>query len=168
MLNDNGEHISERSGKARKGDGWYSFDHKGVHFIGLVNVLNLKAGGLGMLGPRSARMAGARPLRSLKSSTPIVVFAHIPLWAVYPEWGWGTDDSEQALVVPEAIRLGHGAERPYSPDDAEGRRQRDVPHGLSTAFPQPQPGTGRPRADEGAGRKTARLAGHYRCELCSR
>ena len=50
VLTDNGQSYRERYGKGAKGDGWYSFDHKGVHFIGLVNVLNLKAGGLGFLG----------------------------------------------------------------------------------------------------------------------
>ena len=51
MLNDDGKQYLERYGKGTKGAGWYSFDKKGVHFIGLVNVLNLKAGGLGTLGP---------------------------------------------------------------------------------------------------------------------
>jgi hypothetical protein len=67
-----------------------------VHFIGLVNVVNLKAGGLGSLGTNSS--SGSRRTSSVsQSSTPIVVFAHIPLWSVYPEWGWGTDDSARAL-----------------------------------------------------------------------
>src|ERR1700688_913658 len=50
MLNDDGKQYLERYGRNTKGAGWYSFDKKGVHFIGLVNVLNLKAGGLGTLG----------------------------------------------------------------------------------------------------------------------
>ncbi len=92
-----------------------------MHFIGLVNVVNLKAGGLGTLGTEQLEWL-EKDVKRLKSSTPIVVFAHIPLWSVYPEWGWGTDDSAQALVVPEAVRLGLGAERPHPPGDAEGRR----------------------------------------------
>src|SRR6202161_3754592 len=96
VLNDNGEAFRERFGSGTLGDGWYSFDQKGVHFIGLVNVLNLKAGGLGYLGPDQLEWLKS-DVSKLKSSTPIVVFAHIPLWAVYPQWGWGTDDSEQAL-----------------------------------------------------------------------
>ena len=67
---------------------WYSFDKKGVHFIGLVNVLNLKAGGLGTLGGEQLDWM-KEDVKHLKHSTPIVVFAHIPLWSVYPEWGWG-------------------------------------------------------------------------------
>ena len=79
-----------------KGFGWYSFNKNGVHFIGLVNVVNLQAGGLGQLGDEQLAWLEA-DLKGLGASTPIVVFAHIPLWAVYPEWGWGTSDSEQAL-----------------------------------------------------------------------
>src|SRR5579872_6019657 len=89
VLNDDGKSFRERYGKNAKGDGWYSFDHKGVRFIGLVNVLNLKAGGLGSLGQEQLEWLEDN-VRHLKHSTPIVVFAHVPLWTVYPEWGWGT------------------------------------------------------------------------------
>ena len=68
---------------ARKGAGWYAFDQNGVHFVGLVNVVDLKAGGLGNLGAGAACLAGRRSERPVVS-TPIVVFAHIPLWSVYP------------------------------------------------------------------------------------
>jgi len=95
VLNDDGKQYLERYGKGTKGGGWYSFDKKGVHFIGLVNVLNLKAGGLGTLGHEQLEWM-EDDVKHLKSSTPIVMFAHIPLWSVYPEWGWGTDDSSQA------------------------------------------------------------------------
>ncbi len=46
-----GKAYLDRYGKGTKGSGWYSFDDHGVHFIGLVNVVDLKAGGLGRLGP---------------------------------------------------------------------------------------------------------------------
>src|SRR5580693_5973420 len=86
VLSDNGEMFHERFGKGSMGDGWYSFDQKGAHFIGLVNVLNLKAGGLGTLG--DDQLAWLRnDVSHLKHSTPVVVFAHIPLWSVYPQWG---------------------------------------------------------------------------------
>src|SRR5215469_9369212 len=97
VLGDDGKQYLERYGKNAKGAGWYSFDKKGVHFIGLVNVLNLKAGGLGTLGQQQLEWMKA-DVKHLKHSTPIVVFAHIPLWSVYPEWGWGTEDSAQALA----------------------------------------------------------------------
>src|SRR6476661_5893532 len=89
VLGDNGRQYLDRYGKKTVGDGWYSFDHSGVHFVGLVNVLNLKPGGLGNLG--TAQLAWLRDdLARRSASTPIVVFAHVPLWTVYPDWGWGT------------------------------------------------------------------------------
>ena len=93
---DQGKIYRERYGRAAKGDGWYSFDHKGVHFIGLVNAQNLKPGGMGALGHEQLEWLEDN-VAGLSASTPIVVFAHVPLWSVYPEWGWGTDDSAQAL-----------------------------------------------------------------------
>ena len=86
----------DRYGRATKGAGWYSFDAGGVHFVGLVNVVNLKAGGLGMLGNDQLEWL-ENDLKGRSASTPIVVFAHIPLWVIYPEWGWGTEDSARAL-----------------------------------------------------------------------
>src|SRR5580658_8234128 len=87
----------ERYGRGTQGAGWYSFDANGVHFIGLVNVVDLKAGGLGNLGADQLAWLAA-DVKSRSASTPIVVFAHIPLWTVYPDWGWGTDDGAQALT----------------------------------------------------------------------
>jgi 3',5'-cyclic-AMP phosphodiesterase len=88
VLSDNGETFRERFGQGTQGDGWYSFDQNGAHFIGLVNVLNLKAGGLGYLGPDQLEWL-EKDVSSLKSSTPIVVFAHIPLWSVVSAMGLG-------------------------------------------------------------------------------
>src|SRR5439155_13657659 len=85
-----------RYGRGTKGAGWYSFDANGVHFIGLVNVVDLKAGGLGNLGNEQLEWL-EDDLKNRTSSTPIVVFAHIPLWSVYPAWGWGTEDAARAL-----------------------------------------------------------------------
>jgi 3',5'-cyclic-AMP phosphodiesterase len=88
VLHDDGKQYLERYGKGSKGAGWYSFDKKGVHFIGLVNVLNLKPGGLGTLGQEQLEWM-EKDVRSLQHSTPVVVFAHIPLWSVYPRMGLG-------------------------------------------------------------------------------
>ena len=88
----------ERYGKNTKGTGWYSFDQNGVHFIGLNNVMDLKAGGMGKLGPEQLAWL-ADDVKGLSASTPIVVFAHIPLWTISKDWGWGSDDSEQALSM---------------------------------------------------------------------
>jgi Icc protein len=91
-----GKAFLDRYGKGTKGAGWYSFDHQGVHFVALVNVVNLKAGGMGSLGQDQLEWL-EKDLASRSASTPIVVFAHIPLWTVYADWGWGTDDAGQAL-----------------------------------------------------------------------
>ncbi|MFY9528675.1 MAG: metallophosphoesterase [Candidatus Acidiferrales bacterium] len=139
VLNDNGKMYRERFGKDTLGEGWYSFDQKGIHFIGLVNVVNLKAGGLGNLGAEQLEWL-EKDVAKLKSSTPIVVFAHIPLWAVYPEWGWGTEDSEQALSYLKhfgsvTVLNGHIHQ---TMQKIEGNVTFHT--ATSTAFPQPQPG----------------------------
>jgi 3',5'-cyclic AMP phosphodiesterase CpdA len=110
-----------------------------VHFIGLVNVVNLKAGGLGNLGGEQLEWLEA-DVKQLKASTPIVVFAHIPLWSVYPEWGWGTDDSAQALSYLKkfgsvSVLNGHIHQIMQK---VEGNVTFHT--AASTAFPQPQPG----------------------------
>ena len=140
VLNDDGAQYRERYGKGTKGEGWYSFDQKGVHFIGLVNVMNLKAGGLGNLGTEQLEFI-EDDVKHLKSSTPIVVFAHIPLWSVYPEWGWGTDDGAQALGYLKrfgsvSVLNGHIHQVMQK---VEGNVTFHT--AMSTAFPQPQPGT---------------------------
>jgi 3',5'-cyclic AMP phosphodiesterase CpdA len=140
VLTDDGQQYLDRFGKGTKGKGWYSFDHKGAHFIGLVNVVDLKAGGLGSLGSSQLEWL-ADDVRQLKSSTPIVVFAHIPLWTVYPEWGWGTDDSQQALGYLKrfgsvSVLNGHIHQIMQK---VEGNITFHT--ALSTAFPQPAPGT---------------------------
>jgi 3',5'-cyclic-AMP phosphodiesterase len=91
-----GKAYLDRFGKGTKGAGWYSFDHKGVHFVALINVANLKPGGMGSLGADQLAWL-ERDLAGRPASQPIVVFAHMPLWTVYADWGWGTDDAAQAL-----------------------------------------------------------------------
>jgi Icc protein len=141
VLNDNGEMFHQRFGKGTQGDGWYSFDRNGAHFIGLVNVLNLKAGGLGSLGNDQLEWL-KKDVANLKSSTPIVVFAHIPLWSIYPQWGWSTDDSEQALSYLKrfgsvTVLNGHIHQ---TMQKIEGNIAFHT--ACSTAFPQPRPGQG--------------------------
>jgi 3',5'-cyclic AMP phosphodiesterase CpdA len=129
-----------RYGKGTKGSGWYSFDDHGVHFIGLVNVVDLKAGGLGRLG--SDQLAWlADDLKDKSASTPIVMFAHIPLWTVYADWGWGTDDGLQALALLKrfgsvTVLNGHIHQIVQK---VEGNMTFHTAR--STAFPQPAPGT---------------------------
>jgi 3',5'-cyclic AMP phosphodiesterase CpdA len=85
-----------RFGKASDNKGYYSFDHAGVHFVALINVLQFKAGGLGTLGDEQLAWVAA-DLKGRSSSTPLVVFAHMPLWTIYEPWGWGTGDAEQLM-----------------------------------------------------------------------
>jgi 3',5'-cyclic AMP phosphodiesterase CpdA len=86
-----------RYGKASQDRGYYSFDHHGVHFISLINVLNFKPNGLGNLGQEQLEWL-EKDLRGRSASTPIVVFAHMPLWTIYAPWGWGTADADQAMT----------------------------------------------------------------------
>jgi 3',5'-cyclic AMP phosphodiesterase CpdA len=136
----NGKAYMERYGKRAKGAGWYSFDQAGVHFVGLVNVVDLKSGGMGNLGADQLAWL-ADDLKSRSASTPIVVFAHIPLWTVASEWGWGTEDSAQALSMltrfgSVTVLNGHIHQLMQK---VEGNVTFHTAR--STAFPQPAPGT---------------------------
>ena len=143
VINDGGKLFRDRYLKSveGKGSGWYSFNKNGVHFIGLVNVLNLQAGGLGQLGDEQLEWL-EDDVKGLSAETPIVVFAHIPLWAVYPKWGWGTDDSERALGYLKrfgslTVLNGHIHQVLRK---VEGNVTFHT--AMSTAFPQPEPGKG--------------------------
>ena len=135
---DDGKMYLERYGKGTKGTGYYSFNHKGVHFVGLNNVAQLE--GMGKLG--QAQIDWLKDdLHGVKGSTPVVLFAHIPLWAVYPDWGWGTSDSEQALALVKrfgsvTVLNGHIHQVMQK---VEGNVRFHT--AMSTAFPQPAPGT---------------------------
>ncbi len=140
VIGDNGRQFLERYGKRTKGNGWYSFDAAGVHFVGLVNVLDLKPGGLGNLGSEQLEWL-EDDLRDKAASTPIVVFAHVPLWSIYPAWGWGTDDAAQALTYLKrfgsvTVLNGHIHQ---TLQKIEGNITFHT--AMSTAFPQPAPGS---------------------------
>jgi 3',5'-cyclic AMP phosphodiesterase CpdA len=135
---DDGKLYLERFGKDAKGKGWYSFDHKGVHFVGLVNSAALE--GMGKLGGDQIEWLSA-DLQGHSSSTPLVLFAHLPLWTVYPNWGWGTQDSEQALSYVKrfgsvTVLNGHIHQVMQK---VEGNVAFHT--AMSTAFPQPAPGS---------------------------
>jgi 3',5'-cyclic AMP phosphodiesterase CpdA len=130
----------ERYGRGTKGSGYYSFDANGVHFMGLVNVANLTGGGMGSLGDEQLEWI-EDDLKNRSASTPIVVFAHIPLWSLYPEWGWATEDSERALGYLKrfgsvTVLNGHIHQIMQK---VEGNVTFHTAR--STAFPQPAPGT---------------------------
>lgn len=148
VFTDEGKIYLERFGRGTQGSGWQSFDYQGVHFIGLINVLNLKQGtgtglggsGFGQLGQDQLAWL-EKDVKSLSNSTPIVVFAHIPLWTIYPDWGWGTDDAAQALSYLKrfgsvTVLNGHIHQILQK---VEGSVTFHTAR--STAFPQPAPGT---------------------------
>ena len=139
VFSDDGKQYLNRYGKDARGLGWHSFDFKGVHFVGLVNVANLKPGGLGALGPEQLDWL-KKDVTGLAASTPIVVYAHVPLWTIYPKWGWGTEDSEQALSSLKrfgsvTVLNGHIHQIMQK---VEGNVTFHTAR--STAFPQPEPG----------------------------
>jgi 3',5'-cyclic-AMP phosphodiesterase len=139
VFTDDGKSYLARYGKGTRGSGWYSFDHKGVHFVGLVNVMDLKAGGLGVLGAEQLDWL-KKDVAGLGASTPIVVFAHVPLWIVHEKWGWGTKDGAQALELLKrfgsvTVLNGHIHQ---AMQKVEGTVTFHT--ACSTAFPQPAPG----------------------------
>jgi 3',5'-cyclic AMP phosphodiesterase CpdA len=151
-----------RYGQGTRGLGWHSFDHRGVHFVGLVNVANAKSGsgdgGLGVIGAEQLAWL-KKDLEGLKDSIPVVVFAHVPLWAVYEKWGWGTRDAEQALDLLKrfgsvTVLNGHVHQVLQK---VEGKVTFHTAR--STAFPQSEPGKGTPGPirDLPAGRLRAAL-----------
>jgi len=138
LLGDDGKQYLERFGKGSIGRGWQSFDHKGVHFIGLNNAAQLE--GMGSIGEQ--QMAWLKDdVAKLTTSTPIVVFAHIPLWAAYPEWGWATKDSAQMLDLLK--RFGSVTVLNGHIHQVMQKVEGNVTFhsAMSTAFPQPAPGT---------------------------
>ena len=137
----NGKTYLDRYGAGTKGTGWYSFDQGGVHFIGLVNVVGLQGGGSGRLG--DDQIAWLKDdVANLRSSTPIVVFAHMPLWDVYAPWGWGTSDAAPALA--HLKRFGSVTVLNGHIHQVISKVEGNVAFhtARSTAYPQPAPGVG--------------------------
>jgi len=134
---DDGKLYRERFAKD-KANGWQSFQHKGVQFFGLTNVLVLE--GMGRLGPEQVKWVKDQ-VDPLPKSTPIVLFAHIPLWAVYPDWGWATSDSADLFASLKkfgsvTVLNGHIHQVMQK---VEGNATFHT--AMSTAFTQPKPGT---------------------------
>jgi len=151
VFSDQGEEYLKRFGKGTQGKGWQSFDHSGTHYIGLNNVVAASSGptpgsfknggneGLGSLGQEQLDWL-QKDVAGLSTSTPIVVFTHIPLWAVYPQWGWATEGSEQALSFLKrfgsvTVLNGHIHQ---AMQKVEGNITFHTAR--STAYPQPAPG----------------------------
>jgi 3',5'-cyclic AMP phosphodiesterase CpdA len=140
VLNDNGAQYRDRFGQGTFGNGWYSFTHKGVHFVGLVNVVNIPEGGLGILGNDQLDWL-QRDLAPFPDSTPVILFAHVPLWTVYPQWGWGTDDGARALSLLKRFGSAHVLNGHIHQIVQKVEGSITFHTAMSTAFPQPAPGT---------------------------
>jgi 3',5'-cyclic AMP phosphodiesterase CpdA len=138
-VDDAGQKYRSAFGAGTRGDGWYSFDIAGVHVIALVNTLNLKK--LGHLGIDQLEFV-KKDVAGLSSDTPIIVFSHIPLFAMYPDWGWGTDDATQALSqlsrFSSVTCLNGHVHQLFSKTEGNVTFYS----GTTTAYPLPHPGDG--------------------------
>ena len=124
-------------GKSAVGSGYYSFDMNGVHFLALVNSVATQ--GMGHLGADQLDWI-RKDLAGLSSETPLVVFAHVPLFAMYPAWGWSTDDAVQALAMMKrfgAVTCLNGHVHQVM-SKVEGNVTFHTAR--ATGFPQPRPG----------------------------
>jgi Icc protein len=142
VIGDDGKQFFERFGMAKSGSGgWYSFDQGGVHFIGLVNVLTFAKAQAGSFGDDQIDWL-AKDLHGRSASTPIVIFTHVPMWPIYPSWGWTTEDAPKALVHLQ--RFGSvtvlNAHIHQIVQKIEGTISFQT--AMSTAFPQPMAGEG--------------------------
>ncbi|MBD8898145.1 metallophosphoesterase [Rhodanobacter sp. DHG33] len=141
VIGDNGAEFFRHFGERQQPGGWYSFDHRGVHFVGLINVLGLKAGGLGFLGAEQLAWL-KKDLAPLSAETPVLVFAHMPMWSLYPAWGWGTDDSLEAMGYLR--RFGSVSVLNGHIHQIQQKVEGNITFytARSTAYPQPAPGAG--------------------------
>lgn len=137
-----GAEYFKRFGKASRNKGYYSFDHNGVHFVALVNVMHFKNNGLGDLGADQIAWL-ERDLKGRSSSTPIVVFTHMPMWTIYEPWGWGTSDAAQATSLLKrfgSVTVINGHIHQIV-SKVEGNITFHTAR--STAYPQPEGGQGK-------------------------
>jgi 3',5'-cyclic AMP phosphodiesterase CpdA len=142
VIGDDGKQFFARFAKGATEGGWYSFDQGGVHFVALVNVLNFKPGAGGNLGPAQIEWLD-KDLKDKSASTPIVVLAHMPMWPIFPQWGWSTDDASQAMNSLKrfgsvTMLNGHIHQVVQKVEGTVSFRTA-----MSTAFPQPPAGQGK-------------------------
>jgi hypothetical protein len=165
VISDGGKEYRARYGKGTKGSGWFSFDQKGVHFIGLVNVMNIAEGGLGILG--EDQLAWLKDdVSGLSSSTPIVVFAHVPLVVHLSAMGLGHARRRAGTGLFETLWFCHGAQRTHSSDVQKGGRQHHLPHRHLHCFSATRARRrAQTRPDESRAGNSSHRVGHNRGEL---
>lgn len=141
VIGDNGAAFFDRFGEKQNAGGWYSFDYGGAHFVALINVLNLRANGLGFLGAEQLAWL-KKDLAGRSAETPIVVLGHMPLWPLYAPWGWGTEDSGEAMTCLK--RFGSVTVLNGHIHQIQQKVEGTVTFytARSTAYPQPAPGDG--------------------------
>jgi 3',5'-cyclic AMP phosphodiesterase CpdA len=118
--------------------GWFSWDAHGVHYVALVNVFDFER--MGVLGDEQLAWL-QRDLSGVTASTPVVAFAHVPLYALYPQWGWTTADGAKALALLarfDAVTVLNGHIHQVIEHTAGNIRFATA---NATAYPQPAPGT---------------------------
>ena len=141
VIGDDGKQFFERFAPKRDTGGWYSFDQGGVHFVGMVNVLTFETAKAGGFGNEQLEWL-EKDLKGRTASTPIVIFTHVPMWPIYPEWGWATEDAPQAVAYLKrfgsvTVLNGHIHQVVQK---VEGKVTFQT--AMSTAFPQPKAGEG--------------------------
>jgi Icc protein len=141
VIGDDGKQFFERFAPKLKTGGWYSFDQGGVHFVGMINVLTFETAKAGGFGAEQLEWL-EKDLKGRSASTPIVIFTHVPMWPIYPQWGWATEDAPQALAYLKpfgsvTVLNGHIHQVVQK---VEGNVTYQT--AFSTAFPQPAAGEG--------------------------
>jgi 3',5'-cyclic-AMP phosphodiesterase len=141
VIGDDGKQFFARFAKEANTGGWYSFDQGGVHFVGLNNVQNFEKDKAGGFGAEQLEWL-EKDLKGRGASTPVVVFTHVPMWPIYPEWGWATADAPQALSYLKrfgsvTVLNGHIHQIVQKVEGNVSFRTA-----MSTAFPQPVAGQG--------------------------
>ena len=141
VIGDDGKQFFERFAPKRDTGGWYSFDQGGVHFVGMVNVLTFETAKAGGFGAEQLEWL-EKDLKGRTASTPIVIFTHVPMWPIYPEWGWATEDAPQAISYLKrfgsvTVLNGHIHQVVQKVEDNVSYQTA-----MSTAFPQPAAGQG--------------------------